>query len=278
MSRWDDSGGARVALPTLGRGVKVAMVTLLCIWLMFAAALNWGGASEELFLLFCGNTEAILHGEVWRLFTAPLLHVPSGNVFHLLFALLGLYFLTPTLEAQWGFGRTLRFLYFSAVIAYGVQVLLQAVLPGSIGDRLVGQYWFGSMPAVEAVAIAFALTFRGGTVRLMFMIPVSSRGLVLFLIGFNLLYLIAAARPAEGLIAPFGGMIAGWLLGGGNPSPLRRAYLKFRLRQLDREAAAERRARAVRAKSSTFQVIDGGRGQKSDPRSNGGGSDGGMLH
>lgn len=279
MARWDDSGEVRVAPPAMGRAVKVAMITLLCIWLMFAAALNWGGASEELFLLFCGNTDAILHGQVWRLFTAPLLHMPSGNVLHLLFSLLGLYFLTPTLESQWGFGRTLRFLFFSAVIAYSIQMLVQLILPVSVADKLVGPYWFGATPALEAVAIAFAFTFRGGTVRLMFLVPVSSRGLIIFLVSINLLYVIAAARPTEGLIAPFGGLFAGWLLGAGNPSPLRRAYLKFRLNQLDRQANAERRSRSARAKSAPFQVIEGGRGQDSKgQRTNGGGSDGGMLH
>jgi membrane associated rhomboid family serine protease len=195
-------------------------------------------------------------------------------VLHLLFSLLGLYFLTPTLESQWGFGRTLRFLFFSAVLAYALQMLVQLILPVDIADKLVGQYWFGATPALEAVAIAFALTFRGGTVRLMFMVPVSSRGLIVFLISINLLYVIAAARPTEGLIAPFGGLFAGWLLGAGNPSPLRRAYLKFRLSQLDRQASAERRARSARAKSAPFQVIDGGRGKGS----NGHGSDDGMLH
>jgi membrane associated rhomboid family serine protease len=274
MARWDESGEARVALPPLGRAVKIAMLTLLCVWLMFAAALNWAGASEDLFYLFCGNTEAILNGQVWRLFTAPLLHIPSGNVLHLLFSLLGLYFLTPTLESQWGVGRTLRFLFFSAVIAYAVQMLAQLILPATLGNKLVGDYWFGATPALEAVAIAFALTFRGGTVRLMFLVPVSSRGLIAFLVGMNVLYVIAAARPTEGLIAPFGGLFAGWLLGAGSPSPLRRAYLKLRLRQLDRQAEAERRARSARAKSAPFQVIDGGRGKDGK----GQGSGGGMLH
>jgi membrane associated rhomboid family serine protease len=279
MARWEDSGEVRVAPPAMGPAVKAVMLTLLCIWLMFAAALNWGGASQELFLLFCGNTEAILQGQVWRLFTAPLLHMPSGNVLHLLFSLLGLYFLTPTLERQWGSGRTLRFLFFSALIAYTLQMLVQLILPVSVAEKLVGQYWFGATPALEAVAMAFALTFRGGTVRLMFLVPVSSRGLIIFLVSINLLYVIAAARPTEGLIAPFGGLFAGWLLGAGSPSPLRRAYLQLRLRQLDRQASAERRARSARAKSAPFQVIEGGRGQ--DPkgrRSNGSGSDGGMLH
>lgn len=265
MVRRDDNwGGAAMALPRPGKALKIALGTLFCIWLMFAAAVNWGGASEQLFLLFCGNTSAVLSGQIWRLFTAPLMHLPSGNVSHVLFTLLGLYFLTPTLESHWGSARTLRFLALSGVLAYSVQLLIQVVLPATLASKLVGQYWFGAMPVVEAVAIAFALTFRGQVVRLMFVLPVSSRGLVLFVVGINLLYVIAAAQPAEGLIAPFGGMFAGWLLGGGTPSPLRRAYLKLRLRQLDRQAAQERRARSTRARSAPFKVIDGGRKDDDD--------------
>jgi len=64
-------------------------------------------------------------------------------------------------------------------------------------------------------------------------------------------------QTAEGLISPFGGLAAGWLLGAGTPSPLRRVYLKYRYNQLQREA--ERDARARRAKQSKFSVIEGGR-------------------
>jgi hypothetical protein len=117
-------------------------------------------------------------------------------------------------------------------------------------------YWFGGVPAVEALSVAWALTFSGQTVRLMFVLPVTGRGLLWFVIGFSVLRLIAVQQTAEGLISPFGGLAAGWLLGAGTPSPLRRVYLKYRYNQLQREA--ERDARARRAKSK-FSVIEGGR-------------------
>lgn len=265
-----------MVFPRPGKALKIALITLSCVWLMFAVAINWGGASEELFFLFCGSTDAILSGQVWRLFTAPLMHMPSGGISHIVFTLIGLYFLTPTLESHWGTGRTLRFFVAAGVIAYAIQMLADLVLPAALASKLVWQYWFGATPILEAVAIAFALSFRGSTVRLMFVIPVSSRGLVLFVIGINVLYVIAAARPAEGLIAPFGGMFAGWLLGGGTPSPLRRAYLKLRLRQLDQQAERERRARSERAKSAPFKVIDGGRNKGSGSGDDGSGD--GWLH
>jgi membrane associated rhomboid family serine protease len=255
------------------------MVALGAIWLMFAIAVNWAGATEDLFFLFCGSTERILHGEVWRLFTAPLMHLPSGTVWHILSAILGLFFLAPSLEAKWGTGRMLRFLLLSSVIAYGFQMLCEIALPPTLAGRLVPEYWFGSFPALEAIAIAWALSFRGQVVRLWFVLPVSSSGMVLFIIAMSALRVVAAAPGTEGLLSPFGGMFAGWLLGASTPSPLRRLYLRLRLAQLDREAARGARDTKARRKASSLRVIEGGRSGSAergpDPKGPGSGR---MLH
>lgn len=246
-----------MALPRPGKTLTAIMVTLLAIWLMFAMALNWGGASPALFYLLAGNAEAIADGQVWRFFTAPLIHMPN-DPWHVVSALLGLYFLAPSLESRWGGRRLIFFLWGSAVLAYICQFLVEILLPG-VAPKLSAGYWLGSIPAIEAVAVAWALEFRGQVVRLFFVLPVTSTGLLMFIIGISVLRLISVQQTAEGLIAPFGGLFAGWLLGGGTPSPARKLYLKFRYAQLEREAARERNARARRAKSAPFSVIEGGR-------------------
>jgi membrane associated rhomboid family serine protease len=258
-----------------GRALTSVMVALGAIWLMFALALNWGEAPRELFDLFCGNTDLILHGQVWRLFTAPLMHA-TDTLSHVLFAILGLVFLAPSLEQKWGGARMLRFLGFSAVIAYAFQMLLQVALPESLSHKLVAPYWFGAFPVLEAVAIAWALSFRGQTVRLWFVLPVTSTGMVVFIVAMSVLRVVSVEVPPEGLLAPFGGMLAGWLLGG-TPSPLRRAYLKLRLAQLNSENAREARAAAGRRRSSSLRLIEGGRGQ-SPPNGEEGPGGGQMLH
>jgi len=101
-------------------------------------------------------------------------------------------------------------------------------------------------------------------VRLFFVLPVTSSGLLAFIVGFSVLRLIAVQQTAEGLIAPFGGLIAGWLLGGGTPSPARRLYLKFRYSQLERETARAREERARRVKRAPLSVIKGGQGSRDD--------------
>lgn len=258
----------QLGLPRPGKAVIGLMLAVLVVWLTFAIGLNWGGVSPDLFTLLAGDTRAILHGEVWRLLTAPLLHTPSGEraVGHLLSALFGLYFLGTYLEQVWGPARLLRFVFSTSVLAYLVQMLAELLLPASLGARLVGGVWYGLMPAIAAMAIAWAFTFKGRVIRLMFVIPVSSSMLILVIIGLGLLRLAAAAMPEEGLVAPFGGMFFGWLLGGGTPPPLRRAWLRLRLAQLDSEARRDGRRRKARPNPGGLRVIPGGRADDDDDK------------
>jgi membrane associated rhomboid family serine protease len=247
-----------MALPRPGKVLKAVMLGLFAIWLAFALALNWGGASQEVFLALCGSTDLILRGEVWRLFTAPLMHVAWGTPWHIVSTLLGLYFLAPSLEQQFGPARFARFLVISALLAYTLQMLVELVLPASVAAKLVGDYWFGTLPVLEAIAIAWALNFRGQTVRLMFVLPISSRGLIIFVVAMSVLYVVVGARQECGLIAPFGGMLSGWLFGGGTPSPARRWYLRYRLARLDSEAGRVKGERKRRVQGSNLRVIAGG--------------------
>src|SRR5699024_4784220 len=137
-------------------------------------------------------------------------------------------------------------LLWSGVLAYVFQFLGELLLPERIASHMSTGIWFGSVPVIEAISVAWALHFRGQTVRLMFLLPITARGLLAFVIGFSVLRLIAVQQTPEGLLSPFGGLAAGWLLGGGTPSPLRRLYLKFSYAQLEREAAQERKERARR--------------------------------
>jgi membrane associated rhomboid family serine protease len=254
-------GMMQLGFPRPGKALLGLMLAVTAIWLMFAVGMNWGGASASLFLLLVGDTQRILHGEVWRLFTAPLLHTPRGGagVNHLLMALLGLYFLGARLEERWGSARFLRFVAITAIGAFALQMVFELLLPQSLSARLVGERWYGLSPAIAAIAIAWALTFRGQVVRLFFVLPVTSGMLIAAVIGFGVLNLIAAEMPEEGLLAPFGGMFLGWLLGGGTPSPLRKAWLKLRLAQLDSEARRENAKRRPRPNPGGLRVIPGGR-------------------
>lgn len=258
------SDGPSLGFPRMGRALKGVFAVLIAIWLFFAIGINWGGGSlESLFKTLCGNTALILQGEVWRLFTAAFLHAPSGTVWHILFALLMLYMFGAELENEWGPKRFLRFLMGSAVFAYTFQMLAVLALPESIEARLVPQLWFGSAPVASACTIAWALT-RRGPLNFLFIGQISPRALILLVLVIDIMYLIAQTRVPEGLIAPFGGLLAGWLFGTAGPSPLRRMWLKLRLAQLDAEARRESDARKKRVARSGLQVLEGGRRDSDD--------------
>lgn len=264
------SQGPTLSFATPGKAVRGVMIVTFAIWLTFAIALNWGGAPLWTFELLTGNTEAILRGELWRLLTAPLMHVAqgAGGVSHIVTTLLGLFFLTPRLEETWGGKRMLRFIAISALVGYVLQVLVQLVVPSSLGQRLVNPLWFGLSPALGAIAIAWALTFKNQVVHLFFVLPISSRMLIWIVVGSATLYLIVGAVPPEGLISPYGGMLCGWLLGGGTPSPLRKAWLKLRLAQLGKQSERETRRRP-RPNPGGLRVIPGGRSSESDDENKG---------
>lgn len=238
-------------MPRPGKALMGVMVAVLAIWVLFAMGLNWGGASEAVIQPFLGSTSAVLHGQLWRLLTAPLIHAPNDPG-HVMVTLFGLYFLGTTLEDRWGPRKMLLFLFGSAVFAFSLQVILGALLP-----QLASPVWYGGLGMVEAVAVAWALNNRHATVRLFFILPVSGTMLLVFIFAMSVFNVIARRAPAEGLITPFGGMLAGYLFG--DASPLRRTWLKLRLKRLQAETAAYGAASAQRRRAGPpLRVIQGG--------------------
>ncbi len=285
MRRSDELSLGGGAFPRPGPALTAVLAALLGLWIVLALAINWGpegvaGMAAQIYALGAGSPDALRQLELWRLVTAAVLHEPQG-LGSIFFNLLGLYFLGPSLEKTWGSRRFLLFLLGASLASYGLQALALAALPTALGRRLAPDAWLGSMPLVEAIAIAWATSFRGRIVNLFFVLPVSSRGLVLFVVGASVLAVIAAEMPPSGLLSPFGGMLAGWLLGG-EPMTLRRLWLTFRLRAHELELAALAAQRRSRAAASGLRVIPGGGeprppGSEPDPeRGSGGGPR--MLH
>lgn len=260
--RQRDFGQTGPTIQRPSRALGLLMLSLVGLWLAFALAINWGPASAQLgsleaFKFLVGNTNLVAQGQVWRLITAPFIHDP-GSVNHILATVLGLFFLAPALEVTWGTPRLLRFLALCVLFAYALQLGLDAVLPESIGSRLVpGHMWFGALPALTATAIAFALNMRSSNVLLFFVLPVSGRGLIIATVGISLALVVVNAIGPSGAIAPFAAMFAGWLFGGGTPSPARRLWLRWRLKRLESEVAGDRQKRIAAAKSR-FEVLPGG--------------------
>jgi len=269
---------AQPALPRPGRVVLVLMSAIGGLWLAFAVGMHWAGVPPEVFFLFCGNTAALLHGQLWRVLTAPLLQAPT-QFWHVFGVLLAFYFFATPLEKQWGRARFLRFLLGLALLPTLAQMLVELVLPASVAQNLSNAYWFGGLAIASGLTIAWALNARGEVVRLYGILPVTPRTLILLVVATPLGYLIFREPPAEGIAGLLAGCFGGWLLGGGTPSPLRRYWLKFRIGRLDAEVQREAAQRRKRVERSPLKVIDGGRGKSEDGGDSGGrGPDGRWLN
>jgi membrane associated rhomboid family serine protease len=245
-------------LPRPGKALIGTMMLLVAVWVVLAASVNWLGGGPTLLGLLAGNAEAIREGQVWRLFTAGLIHDPTG-LGHIMMTLIGLYFLGPTLESRWGGQRMVFFLIVSTVMSYCFQFAAESLLPAWMVAKLGQEYWIGATGAVEAIAVAWALSNRAQTINLFFVLPITGMGLFYTVVGFSLAYVLLGARTHEGLITPFGGMVAGYLFGSGTPSPARRILLKARYFWISRRAANYRRT----SSGPKLRVIEGGESRES---------------
>jgi membrane associated rhomboid family serine protease len=245
-------------LPRPGKAIAGMMIGIAALSVLLALSKNWIGVGDDVARFMAGHTSSVLRGQVWRFFTAPLFH-DTQNPWHFLTTLMGLYFLAPTLEERWGPRRMLLFLFGSGAFAFALQVAVGALVP-----KLYREVWFGGLGMVEAIAVAWALGNSTAQVRMFFVLPVSGRTMLLIVFVLSTLNVIFLAdRTPEGLVAPFGGMLAGWLFG--DRSPLRRLYLKLRLRRIQSqtaalraEAAAQSAAARARRSGPSLRVIEGG--------------------
>ncbi len=228
------------------------LAALVFIWITFALALNWGGAGPGIFLWFTGDSAAVLHGEIWRLLTASLVHTPSGPgaVMHVGFSVLILYFFLPTLHERWGSRRMFLFLGASSVFAYGMATLGFLLF----GPR-VDATWYGGMILGDACVVAWAVVSKDQKINFWFVIPMKPMVMIYVMIGWHVLSIIAVSVGPEGLVAPFAAMGAGYLFG--ETSPLRRYWLQLKLKRLQNEVDGLTRKSSTK-KRSHLRVIPGG--------------------
>jgi membrane associated rhomboid family serine protease len=228
------SGQVSVQLPRPGPVLKVVLVGLVAFGTLGAVLYNWGpnwGRAAFLALVF--EPDRVAHFELWRFLTSGLLSSPSVSAGPLIFTLIGLYFLSPDLERRWGGRRFAVFLGGSVVlgnlVAYAVSRF--EFLSSPIFHP---EHMFGATAAVTAIAVAWSRENADLEVRLMFFLPIKGKHLFWITVGYCVIQVIWHADLTEGVMAPFGGILAGMTLSG---SSVRRTYLKLKLALMKRQAA-----------------------------------------
>lgn len=225
-----------LALPRPGPGLKALLITVAVVGVLGAVGVNYVQGGGELFSALVCSPDAVLSGQVWRLLTAGFVTSPIGFG-HLLFTLMGLYFLSPDLERRWGMWRFLRFVVISMVGGFALSIAFDRLVPGGPSAAIHPRMMFGAGASLAAIAVAWSKLNAHQTVRLFFVLPVSGKHFLWITIGFCVLGVIYPLGVPEGALSPFGGVLVGLLLGG-SPSLLRQAYLRIKLAILRRRAGA----------------------------------------
>jgi len=153
---------------------------------------------------------AIERGQLWRFVSYMFLH---GDLWHLVFNMLGLWLFGARIEQVWG-TRTFTWYYFvsgiGGAIVYGIFSLagLAALVP-----------MVGASGAVYGILLAFGLTFPQAVIYVFFFIPMPARYAVIL---FGALALIGFGGANVAHMAHLGGMVTGflflWVFTGGHLS------------------------------------------------------------
>ena len=200
------AGGLRFGLPKPTRVVKYLLIintVIFVIQLIFRNQAQSGRADFSIEQWFAAVS---WHPwEIWRLVTFQFLH---GDTFHLLFNMIGLYFLGSFLERQWG-GRRLLVFYLSCGAVGGAFFLVASKISPFFGDVLIG-----ASGGVLGLLVAAAILFPGMLViMILFPVPIRAAAAI-----FTAIYVFSVLDKASvnrgGNLCHLGGMATGliWVL------------------------------------------------------------------
>lgn len=198
-------GGATIMIPPVTPMMKTILIVLSVVFglQMLARVSGFGGALEGVLAL--DPLRVVGSAMVWQLLTYAFLH---GDLWHLLFNLLGFWMFGGDVERLLGSKGFLRFVVVCA-IGGGVLHLAYALLTGEGHVRVIG-----ASGSVLGMVVAFAVFFPSREVFL-FPLPVPIKAWVMALVfaAINLYGAMGAneASGATAFAAHLGGMATGWL-------------------------------------------------------------------
>ena len=219
-------------LPRPGPALKFVLGLVAAVAVLAAIVEHWwpgGETGKTIIFKFLMQPEEWVH-QPWAFVTSGLVTAGLG---HVVFSLIGLYFLSPDLEKAMGKWRFLRFLAMSVVLGNVLALAADLAAPESV-DIFHPRFMFGPGAAIAATAIAWSKANARMQIRFMFFLPMSGKMLYYATIGLCFLAIVFHSAVPEGVVAPFGGILTGMFFAG-NPSPARSAYLRLKLVFLRRQ-------------------------------------------
>lgn len=165
----DDYGAAPRRIHGRFRANRYNMTTRIIIAnaVVFLAAGLSPGLHDAIYGFGLMQATAVMHGQVWRLFTATYLH---AGFMHIFINMLLLYFVGPALEQQWG---TKQFFWVYTVAGIAGNLLL--TLAGAVNYINPDIPGLGASGSVLATLGAAAVLFPHAEVYVYFLLPVRIR-------------------------------------------------------------------------------------------------------
>ena len=154
--------------------------------------------------------------QFWRLLTFQFLH---GDLTHLLFNMIALYFFGPMVESYLGSARYLRYYLISGV--GGAVMYLVLFTTGVLGGTSAGWWWMpqawaplvGASAGIFGVLVCAALVAPDTTIMLLFPpVPMRLRTMAWVFIVIAVYTVLTRGRNAGGEAAHLGGAIVGYAL------------------------------------------------------------------
>ena len=199
---------------SLTPGVKWIILITVSIYVLelfvMAGARRGAASGEEVasrFLAVFGPfglwpSDVFGRGFIWQFVTYAFLHAP-GNLFHILFNMLFLYWFGRSIEQQWGMRRFMLFYLTSAIFAAFIF---------SIVHIWFEQSWcVGASGAVMAVLMVYALYWPNQLILVMFIFPMRIRTFVTILVVIETLSFLRM-RGNVANMAHLGGLLYGFLV------------------------------------------------------------------
>jgi len=187
----------RMRFPQITPMVKLLLVINITVFLFCIIAKPLGNAIYSVFSIDPSTLFRAL--QPWRLITYQFLH---GSLMHIIFNMLGLYFLGPTLEKHWG-GRKFVSFYLSCGVAGGLFYLLLVAVKFLQPLPMVG-----ASGAILGLLAACAILFPQFVVFILFF-PVPIRVAAAIFTFVFLVIVIQKGDNAGGHAAHLAGMAVG---------------------------------------------------------------------
>ncbi|MDD5063388.1 MAG: rhomboid family intramembrane serine protease [Phycisphaerae bacterium] len=232
-SQFNNAPQMRMTFPRLTPAVKWLLIINIAVFLAAIIIKPLGALIYKWFQL--DPTSLLRALQVWRLVTYQFLHDP-GSISHIVFNMLGLYFLGPTLERHWSSKRFLIF-YFGCGIAGGLFYILLVII-----GFLPALPMVGASGAILGMLAACAILFPHFVVFI-FLFPVPIRVAAIGLTAVYLIAVITRGINAGGDAAHLAGMAAGAIYVF-SQSWRTKLKLKFQSSRLQERIAAERNLQA----------------------------------